>query len=148
MSLRIFTQNIKTCVSKFNSQNESNLVLFSYVFIIYYWRSWEITMPGNWKIKWWLCRYLISIDMETQIWHQHLKTLAGFALASIHFGCHCFIWTCNCTVLLECGELVRQCQGLQDHQDSAWLDPTGPALPGTLWVNSKRAAKRWGVEMT
>lgn len=59
--------------------------------------------------------------METQIWHQHLKTLAEFPLASIHFGCHCFICTCNSTVLLESGDLDRQCQRLQDHQDSAWL---------------------------
>lgn len=59
--------------------------------------------------------------METQIWHQHLKTLAEFPLALIHSGCHCFVCTCNSSVLLECGELHRQCQGVQDHQDSVGL---------------------------
>lgn len=53
---------------------------------------------------------LINTDMETQIWHQHLKTLAEFPLAFICFGYHCLVCTCNSTDLLKCGESDRQCQ--------------------------------------
>jgi len=48
--------------------------------------------------------------METQIWHQHLKTLAEFPLAFICSGYHCLVCTRNSTALLKRGELDRQRQ--------------------------------------